>query len=142
MTVKNKIGSIAVASLATIIVGSVSTNHIGNSGSDNVSITYDQLVEQTTVSCCASHSFAPMPETTPAVASRGGSTTSEVTASQEVTTVASEPVIIEDEITVTVYVSSSGKYHSKSNCSGMKYYTEMSLEEAIEAGHIACKKCW
>lgn len=52
----------------------------------------------------------------------------------------SQPVI--EHESVTVYVSSTGKYHSKSNCSGMKSYTEMSLDEALEAGHIPCKRCW
>ena len=41
----------------------------------------------------------------------------------------------------TVYVSNKGKYHYKSNCSGMKNYTEMSLSEAKEHGYEACKKC-
>lgn len=40
-----------------------------------------------------------------------------------------------------VYVSSSGKYHKVSDCSGMKTYTEMTLSEAIDAGCSACKKC-
>lgn len=40
-----------------------------------------------------------------------------------------------------VYVSSSGKYHTKSDCSGMKRSTEMSLDEAISFGYAACKKC-
>lgn len=41
----------------------------------------------------------------------------------------------------TVYVSSSGKYHYLSNCSGMKHYTEKSLQKALDDGDIACKKC-
>ncbi len=45
------------------------------------------------------------------------------------------------ENAVTVYVSSAGKYHTVSDCSGMKRYTEMSLSEAIEAEYAACKKC-
>lgn len=40
-----------------------------------------------------------------------------------------------------VFVSSSGKYHSSSECSGMKSYTEMSLTEALDAGCTACQKC-
>ncbi len=43
---------------------------------------------------------------------------------------------------LTVYVSSTGKYHKKCDCSGMKNYTEMTLQQAIEAGHTACKRCW
>lgn len=43
--------------------------------------------------------------------------------------------------TETVYVSSSGKYHSKPDCSGMKSSTEMSYSEAIAAGHSPCKRC-
>ncbi len=48
-----------------------------------------------------------------------------------------------DEVNqLTVYVSSTGKYHKKFDCSGMKNYTEMTLQQAIEAGHTACKRCW
>lgn len=43
---------------------------------------------------------------------------------------------------VTVYVSSTGKIHSKSNCSGMKSYTEMSYDEAVSKGYVFCKKCY
>ncbi len=49
------------------------------------------------------------------------------------------PIIADD---VVVYVSASGKYHSRSDCSGMKNYTEMGREAAEDAGHTACKKCW
>lgn len=42
----------------------------------------------------------------------------------------------------TVYVSRNGKYHSRSNCSGMKHYTEMSRKAAEAAGYQACKKCY
>ena len=46
------------------------------------------------------------------------------------------------QISATVYVSNAGKYHRRSNCSGMKQYTEMSLNDAKAAGHVACKKCY
>jgi len=69
------------------------------------------------------------------------STTAQTTAVQTPATSASSQLVVEYE-GVTVYVSSTGKYHSKSNCSGMKSFTEMSLDEALEAGHIACKRCW
>ena len=49
------------------------------------------------------------------------------------------PIIADD---VVVYVSASGKYHSRSDCSGMKNYTAMGREAAEDAGHTACKKCW
>lgn len=42
----------------------------------------------------------------------------------------------------TVYVSNSGKVHLKSNCSGMKNYTEMTLGEADSRGYEYCQKCW
>ena len=41
----------------------------------------------------------------------------------------------------TVYVSKSGKIHFKSDCSGMKNYTEMTYAEAIAAGYSLCSKC-
>lgn len=49
------------------------------------------------------------------------------------------PEITENER--TVYVSNTGKYHFKPNCSRMKHYTEMSLSEAKEHGYNACSKC-
>lgn len=63
---------------------------------------------------------------------------------KEWTIAPAEPVksIDKSKNSPTVYVSNSGKYHSKSNCSGMKYYTVMTLDEAIEAGYDACKKCY
>lgn len=42
----------------------------------------------------------------------------------------------------TVYVSSYGKIHNSSRCSGMKYYTEMKYADAIEEGYIKCKNCY
>ncbi len=41
----------------------------------------------------------------------------------------------------TVYVSSGGKYHRRSDCSGMKTYTEMTLSEATDSGYAPCKRC-
>lgn len=66
----------------------------------------------------------------------------QTTAATSATTTTTEPIIADEEISVTVYVSSTGKYHSKSDCSGMKSYTAMSLDESLDAGHVACKKCW
>ena len=44
---------------------------------------------------------------------------------------------------VTVYVSKSGKkIHRNKKCSGMKYYWEMSYEEAVDAGYDFCDKCY
>ncbi|MBQ0065171.1 MAG: hypothetical protein KBT48_05360, partial [Firmicutes bacterium] len=40
-----------------------------------------------------------------------------------------------------VYVSQRGIYHSRSNCSNMKYFTEMTRKEAIECGYERCEKC-
>lgn len=41
----------------------------------------------------------------------------------------------------TVYVSSGGMIHVENDCSGMKHYTEMTLEEADAAGYEYCSKC-
>ena len=43
---------------------------------------------------------------------------------------------------ITVYVSKSGKIHSISYCSGMKYYTEMSYDEAVDRGYDFCQNCY
>lgn len=44
---------------------------------------------------------------------------------------------------VKVWVSSTGsKYHSKSNCSGMKSPSQISLETAIRRGLTPCSKCY
>lgn len=40
-----------------------------------------------------------------------------------------------------VYVSNNGIIHVESDCSGMKNYTEMTLEEADAAGYDYCSKC-
>lgn len=43
---------------------------------------------------------------------------------------------------VIVYVSESGKkIHSNKKCSGMKYYKEMTYDEAVDAGYEFCTKC-
>ena len=158
MTMKNKIGGIAAASLATLVFGSVGANHVGNNDSGNVSVTYDQLVnsssaqtEQTslsehtvevTVYSSATTQTTSATQTVTSTASTPNTTATTVSASAMTTTATTEPVVIDEEIAVTVYVSNSGKYHSKSNCSGMKHYTEMSLGEALDMGYVACKKCW
>lgn len=41
-----------------------------------------------------------------------------------------------------VYVSRNGKIHTRSDCSGMKYYTAMSYEAAVNAGYDHCGKCY
>lgn len=41
----------------------------------------------------------------------------------------------------TVYVSKNGVIHFKHDCSGMKTYTEMTLEEADKAGYKYCEHC-
>ena len=47
------------------------------------------------------------------------------------------------KLTRTVYVSNSGgKIHLRHNCSGMKYYQEMTYGEACEEGYVHCKKCF
>ena len=46
------------------------------------------------------------------------------------------------KLSKTVYISSSGKIHTKKNCSGMKKYTKMTYEEACELGYEHCKKCF
>lgn len=45
-------------------------------------------------------------------------------------------------VSSTVYVSRNGKIHKISNCSGMKYYTEMDYDAAIAAGYVLCSKCF
>ena len=44
--------------------------------------------------------------------------------------------------TVTVYVSRTGKIHRIRNCSGMKYYTAMDYEDAVDAGYSHCQNCY
>ncbi len=42
-----------------------------------------------------------------------------------------------------VYVSKSGgKIHRYKDCSGMKYYDEMTYADAILEGYAACEKCF
>ena len=42
----------------------------------------------------------------------------------------------------TVYVSRKGIYHKSPNAHGMKYYTEMTLDEAISGGYDRCNSCY
>ena len=42
----------------------------------------------------------------------------------------------------TVYVSRSNVIHSYSSCSGMKNYTEMTIEDADARGYKYCEHCW
>ena len=41
-----------------------------------------------------------------------------------------------------VFVSRNGIIHSRHDCSGMKYYTAMSLEKAQALGYRKCQKCY
>lgn len=43
---------------------------------------------------------------------------------------------------ITVYVSRQGIYHKSPNAHGMKYYTEMTLEEAQSSGYDRCDSCY
>ncbi|WP_270405191.1 S-layer homology domain-containing protein [Candidatus Collinsella stercoripullorum] len=43
--------------------------------------------------------------------------------------------------TRTVYVSNSGVYHYVSDCSGMKHYTTMTLQQARSQNKRACNNC-
>lgn len=40
-----------------------------------------------------------------------------------------------------VYVSRNGVIHFRADCSGMQYYTEMTLEQADAAGYKYCEHC-
>ena len=48
----------------------------------------------------------------------------------------------DDEYSAPVYVSRTGKIHKKSNCSGMKYYTVMDYDEAVNNGYDFCNNCY
>lgn len=41
----------------------------------------------------------------------------------------------------TVYVSNNNVIHFRPDCSGMKHYTEMTLQEADAAGCQICERC-
>ncbi len=42
---------------------------------------------------------------------------------------------------ITAYVSSTGKIHTKPDCSGMKNSTAMDISQAKAAGYQPCKRC-
>lgn len=44
--------------------------------------------------------------------------------------------------TRTVYISSTGKIHLKSDCSGMESYREMAMEKAVDSGYATCGRCF
>ena len=47
-----------------------------------------------------------------------------------------------DDESMTVYVSRNFIIHKKSTCSGMKYYSTMTLAQALSFGYTKCSKCW
>jgi len=47
-----------------------------------------------------------------------------------------------EKVSPTVYVSSTGKIHNKPDCSGMTSYTEMTLNDALNAGYDKCQRCY
>ena len=49
---------------------------------------------------------------------------------------------VDDYNEVTVYVSRYGKIHSIPYCSGMKYYTAMGFDEAVDRGYDFCQNCY
>ena len=54
-----------------------------------------------------------------------------------------ENKVVEDVSETMVWIPKSGsKYHSRSGCSNMKNPTQVTLEEAIEKGYEACKRCY
>lgn len=52
------------------------------------------------------------------------------------------PMARSTSVIQTVYISRSNLIHSDPHCSGMKYYTEMPLDEAQSNGYRKCSKCW
>lgn len=45
-------------------------------------------------------------------------------------------------LSMTVYVSNSGKIHTNSHCSGMKYYNTMTYGHACQYGYSHCQNCF
>lgn len=65
-----------------------------------------------------------------------------VSSGSDTQTVEVETVIPDlDDGEDVVYVSKSGKIHTKPNCSGMTNPTEMTMEEAEANGYVICPKC-
>lgn len=111
---------------------SIDTQSQATSASESESVPADTQSQATSAS--ESQSAAPV---TQAV------TTATVAAVSSAAEVYSAPQSYYDEAEQrVVYVSSTGKYHKKCDCSGMKNYTEMTLQQAVEAGYTACKRCW
>ena len=54
----------------------------------------------------------------------------------------STPYYTDNYYSEIVYVSNSGKIHNVRNCSGMKYYTIMDYDSAIDKGYVKCKNCY
>ena len=72
----------------------------------------------------------------PSLTAPAPSVTETTSAAQTATTAASNAA------ERTVYVSRNGVIHSLSNCSGMRYYREMTLSEAQNGGYRKCQRCW
>lgn len=89
----------------------------------------------------------PVTTTKPATTTAKQTTTSPIVTTRPVTT---KPAITDKPVTTTAYeekiemvwIPSSGtKYHSRSNCSGMKSPRQVSLEYAQGLGFSPCKRC-
>lgn len=81
------------------------------------------------------HAADTIPATTAAVVDGAAAERTTAPPTTETTTAA------QDE-TVTVYVSRRNVIHSRCDCSGMRYYTEKTLSEALENGGRKCQHCW
>lgn len=82
-----------------------------------------------------------VPERSPTT-ERAPAVTQMTTSSQRSESTVRESVPVDTDKGQTVYVSATGKYHSKPTCSGMKSYTEMSITQAESGGNQPCKKCY
>lgn len=158
MHIWDKLKSLIGLVITLLLAGSIVWNYIESQTPKSPTITYAELVERTASRNAESDSDTSDTQADEASESNDDSVTPNAqtdltTASQAPVTQSAATTIIptenlnsaqgSDEANqLTVYVSSTGKYHKKCDCSGMKNCTEMTLQQAIEAGLTACKRCW
>lgn len=80
--------------------------------------------------------------TTKATATTTKKSTTTTTKTTTTTTKKTTTTTTTKKQTITVYVSRTGKIHRIRNCSGMKYYTAMDYEDAVDAGYSHCQNCY
>ncbi len=130
--------SLLVAGAAALMIGgsAAASAFIGNANTD-MSITINTPAEGNTIVTTTTTASSSQPEHTIAAAYHAAEKSTVYTEIISVTTAGTN-----DAEELTVYVSSTGRYHTRSDCSGMKTSTPMDISQAQAAGNAPCAHCF